>query len=151
MKFSAAVLALATGAAAYANNATTTAGSNVVFTTEIVTALTTYCPEATVITHGGSTITVTEATTLTLEPCTVIRPITTVSSVICHNCPPPAVYHNSTAPVVPVVPTKTPVGTISQSVAVPTATGPVTGGAAKAAALSGAGLAGVLGFAALLL
>jgi hypothetical protein len=52
MKFSAAaVLAAAAGAHAW---------SNVTYTTEVVTALTTYCPEATQITHGGSTYTVTE-------------------------------------------------------------------------------------------
>ncbi|KAK4131133.1 hypothetical protein BT67DRAFT_436470 [Trichocladium antarcticum] len=159
MKFTAAVLALAAGAAAFANNATTSAGANVVYTTEIVTALTTYCPEATTVTHGGSTITVTEATTLTLEPCTIVRPITTVSSVICQECPPPPVYHNSTGPAVPTsaaatsavpiqTPIQTPIGTISHIVPQPTTTGPVTGGAGKVAA---AGLAGVLGFAALLL
>lgn len=31
--------------------------------------LTTYCPEATVITHGGQTMTVTAATTLTITDC----------------------------------------------------------------------------------
>ena len=34
------------------------------YTTEVVTAFTTYCPGATEITHGGSTYSVTEATTL---------------------------------------------------------------------------------------
>jgi hypothetical protein len=78
MKFSAAaVLAAAAGAHAW---------SNVTYTTETVTALTTYCPYATEITHGGTTYTVTEATTLTITncPCTVTRPITTVSSVVCN-------------------------------------------------------------------
>jgi hypothetical protein len=52
MKFSAAaVLAAAAGAHAW---------SNVTYTTEVVTALTTYCPSATEITHGGTTYTVTE-------------------------------------------------------------------------------------------
>jgi hypothetical protein len=47
-----------------------------VYVTEVVTAFTTYCPEATQITHGGSTYTVSEATTLTITncPCTVTRP-----------------------------------------------------------------------------
>lgn len=52
MKFSAAaVLAAAAGAQAW---------SNVTYTTEVVTALTTYCPYATSITHNGQTYTVTE-------------------------------------------------------------------------------------------
>lgn len=34
--------------------------SNVTYTTEVVTALTTYCPEATVLTHAGTTYTITE-------------------------------------------------------------------------------------------
>lgn len=33
---------------------------NVTYTTEVVTALTTYCPEATVLTHAGSTYTISE-------------------------------------------------------------------------------------------
>lgn len=39
------------------------------YTTEVVTAYTTYCPEATQITHGGVTYTATEATTLTITNC----------------------------------------------------------------------------------
>jgi hypothetical protein len=55
MKFSAAaVLAAVAGAHAW---------SNVTYTTEVVTALTTYCPAATEITHGGTTYTVTEVRT----------------------------------------------------------------------------------------
>ncbi|KAM0345425.1 hypothetical protein ACHAPU_006588 [Fusarium lateritium] len=50
----------------------------VVYTTEVVTALTTYCPEPTTLTHGNSTYTVTEPTTLTITdcPCTVTKPNT---------------------------------------------------------------------------
>jgi hypothetical protein len=145
MKFSAAVvLAAAAGASAWK--------SNVTYTTEVVTAYTTYCPAPTEITHGGKTYTVTEATTLTITncPCTITKPITTTSSVICHTC---TSYQNSTSAVV-VVPTTTPVGTGS----VPTTTkGPApttslaTAGAGKAAALSGGALAGVLGLAAFVL
>jgi hypothetical protein len=40
-----------------------------VYTTKVVTAYTTYCPEATQITHGGVTYTATEATTLTITNC----------------------------------------------------------------------------------
>lgn len=53
MKFSAVVAAVAaTGAYAWP--------SNVTVTTDVVTAFTTYCPEATKLTHNGQTYTVTE-------------------------------------------------------------------------------------------
>ncbi|KAH8881602.1 hypothetical protein GQ53DRAFT_832287 [Thozetella sp. PMI_491] len=138
MKFSAAVLiAAAAGASAWK--------SNVTYTTEVVTAYTTYCPGPTEITHGGTTYTVTEATTLTITdcPCTITKPVTTSSSVICHTC---SSYSNSTA----VVPTKS-VGTISPSASKSAPTGIATAGAGKAAALSGGALAGVLGLAAFVL
>lgn len=63
-----------------APNATATSGE--VWVTDVVTAFTTYCPEATQITHGGSTYTVSSATTLTITncPCTITRPAS--SSVI---------------------------------------------------------------------
>ena len=52
MKFSAAaVLAAAAGVHAW---------SNVTYTTETVTALVTYCPGPTVLTHAGVTYTITE-------------------------------------------------------------------------------------------
>jgi hypothetical protein len=52
MKFSAAaVLAVAAGASAM---------QNVTWTTEVVTAITTYCPAATTFAHAGTTYTVTE-------------------------------------------------------------------------------------------
>jgi len=139
MKFSAAaVLAVAAGAHAW---------SNVTYTTEVVTALTTYCPEATEITHGGTTYTITEATTLTITdcPCTITKPITTVSSVICNTC---SSYANSTSAAPTTVKT-TAVGTISATTT--KATTLPTAGAGKVAALSGAGLAGVLGLAAFIL
>lgn len=47
----AAVLAIAAGVSAQ---------SNVTYTTEVVTALTTYCPEATILTHAGTTYTISE-------------------------------------------------------------------------------------------
>jgi len=130
MKFSAAVLALAAGANAF---------KNVTYTTEVVTAITTYCPEPTTVEYGGTTYTITKATTLTITdcPCTIKKPVTTISA--------PA-YTNSTVVVVP-VPT-TPVGTIGQPI--PSKTPLPTAGAGKLA-LSGGALAGVLGFAALAL
>lgn len=44
-------------------------GTAPVYTTEVVTAYTTYCPEATMITHKGETYTVSSATTLTITNC----------------------------------------------------------------------------------
>ncbi|KAK3989285.1 clock-controlled protein 6 [Cladorrhinum sp. PSN332] len=142
MKFSAAVLALAAGANAF---------KNVTYTTEVVTAITTYCPEPTTVTYGGTTYTITSATTLTITdcPCTIKKPVTTISSVVCNTpgaCPP--VYHNSTVAPTGVVPT-TPVGT--GVVPGPTKSALPTAGAGKAAALSGGALAGVLGLAAFVL
>ncbi|KAK0614249.1 hypothetical protein B0T14DRAFT_570204 [Immersiella caudata] len=137
MKFSAvAVLAVAAGVNAF---------KNVTYTTEVVTAVTTYCPEPTEITYGGTTYTITEATTLTISdcPCTISKPVTVIPEVICHTCGPPAKptwapAKNYTQP----APTGAPVTTKP---------GPVTAGAGKAAALSAAGLAGILGLAAFVL
>ncbi|PHH66939.1 hypothetical protein CDD81_5291 [Ophiocordyceps australis] len=85
MKFTAAaVLAAAAGASAhYGNNGTTVV-------TEVVDKYVTYCPGPTSIVHGSKTYTVTEATTLTITdcPCTITKPVMTVSSVICHTCAP---------------------------------------------------------------
>jgi hypothetical protein len=66
MKYGLALLAAATGALAAGNG-------TVAYTTMVVTALTTFCPYATELTHNGITYTVTEATTLTITdcPCTV--------------------------------------------------------------------------------
>ncbi|KAG5986228.1 hypothetical protein E4U43_005612 [Claviceps pusilla] len=59
------------------SNATATA--DVVYTTEVVTAFTTYCPAATMIHIGNKTYTVTSATTLTITdcPCTIHKPVPT--------------------------------------------------------------------------
>jgi len=141
MKFSAAaVLALvaAVSAGQYpAKNET------VVYTTEVVTALTTYCPEATTLTHNGKTYTVTEATTLTITdcPCTISKPVWTSSYVVYSTC-------NVTTPTqAPYTTTTTPYATGKYT---PTYTSsPVTAGAGKVVA-SGAGLLAVLGLAALL-
>ncbi|KAH9999764.1 hypothetical protein F4779DRAFT_622626 [Xylariaceae sp. FL0662B] len=170
MKFTLAAIALAAGAVADypVGNATTS------FTTEIVTSYTTYCPGPTEITHGTKTYTVTEATTLTITdcPCTISKPIYTTSTVICESssevCPPPATQAPPapTAPTVPAPPPSYPNATVpvpptsvAPTGAVPTTPGYPTGsespiptaGAGKVAALSGAGLAGLLGLAALAL
>ncbi|KAJ6783519.1 hypothetical protein PWT90_02050 [Aphanocladium album] len=75
MKFFAATAALV-GLAAAHNNATST--GEVVWTTEIVTAYTTYCPAPTTVVVNNKTHTVTEATTLTITdcPCTISKPHT---------------------------------------------------------------------------
>ncbi|EHA48680.1 hypothetical protein MCOR27_004156 [Pyricularia oryzae] len=150
MQFSvAAVLAFAAaGVSAHAfNNGTQT------YVTEVVTAYTTFCPVATEITAGGKTYTVTSATTLTITDCasgcTVTKPVYTSKVVDCKTCngtaavPPPAVpTKTGSVPVVP-VPVGTGSATVSKPPSVPTA-------AADKLALSGAALAGIVGFAALL-
>lgn len=88
MQFAVAVAALAGVAAAghTAGNSTVAAPSDV-YVTETLTAFTTYCPEATKITQGGKTYTVTEATSLTITDCpggcTVTKP---VSSAVVSSC-----------------------------------------------------------------
>lgn len=86
--------ALVAGVAAHGNGT-----APVQYTTEIVTAYTTYCPAATQITHGAETYTVTEATTLTITncPCTVTKPVIST----------PVVVPTSNAPVVPTSPAET--------------------------------------------
>ena len=76
MKYSVAILAaVTTGALAQNTWGTWAPNGTVAYTTTIVTALTTYCPEAMEVTHGGNTYTVTEATTLTITdcPCTLTQ------------------------------------------------------------------------------
>ncbi|KAK5987086.1 Clock-controlled protein 6 [Cladobotryum mycophilum] len=140
MKFTAAVvLAAAAGASAHY-------GGNATVVTEVVDVYTTFCPGATEITHGTKTYTVTEPTTLTITdcPCTITRPVITSSVVACHTC---GGYTNSTVPMAtPTAPASTGTGVIP--------VGPTTvptNGAGKAVALSGAGLAGLVGLAAFLL
>jgi hypothetical protein len=174
MKFTAAVLALAVGAMAHNKSfeteseaaTSTSTGSfidnkptpSVVYTTEVVTAITTYCPGPTTLTHGSSTYTVTEATTLTISdcPCTIKKPVTVISSVVCSSgCPSSA---STVAPSFQTTYSHAPsssVGTVTRATSAPSSTKtspPIqTAGAGKAAALSGGALAGVLGFAALVL
>ncbi|KAI1061845.1 hypothetical protein LB506_009663 [Fusarium annulatum] len=154
MKFATA-LAFAAGVAAHAKNVT--------YTTEVVTAYTTYCPGPTEIVHGDKTYTITEATTLTITdcPCTVTKPVITTSAVVCHDCPAPPAHHANNSTLVPVYPTGKPghggesgkPGSPAGPGATPTAGAPSevpTAGAGKVAALSGAGLAAVVGLAAFL-
>ncbi|KAI0885658.1 uncharacterized protein GGS22DRAFT_132034 [Annulohypoxylon maeteangense] len=169
MKFTIAAVALATGVSAsypvasYSASANTTTAATTTaataYTTEVVTSYETYCPGPTKITYGSNTYTVTEATTLTITdcPCTISKPVYTTSSVACTTCTsapvpvyptsapaPPPVYPNSTAPAV------TPSSAHSTGSIPSTSTTPSTiptAGAGKVAALSGAGLAGLLGLA----
>ena len=95
MKFAAAVIFAGVAAAGIIQVPKNGTHSEV-YTTEVVTAFTTYCPEATTFSHGGVTYTVTEvrsvvttvypqqlltenqATTLTITncPCTITKPVT---------------------------------------------------------------------------
>ncbi|KAK1081683.1 hypothetical protein LTR48_007380, partial [Friedmanniomyces endolithicus] len=96
MRFTIAAAALV-GVAAAADNAT----ASDVYVTDVVTAYTTYCPEATQITHAGQTYTVSQATTLTITNCPGGCTITHLSSY-------------SSAPAVPVT-TSTPVAPVTKS------------------------------------
>lgn len=122
--------------------------SSIVYTTDIVTAYTTYCPAATEVTMGESTYTVTEATTLTVTncPCTIVKPVTT-SSVVAPTYP---VYSNATTPATTSYSAASTsagsVGTTSSYVASATPVVPASSGN-KAVAFSGFSLAGVLAIA----
>jgi len=145
MQFSVVALAaLAATASAWSND-------TVVYTTEVHTAYTTYCPASTQLTFNGITYTVTASQTLTITncPCTIVKPVTTSAVVK----PSPPVYANTTVPATTTpVATKTPVGTTSvKSNPSPTPSTITASGANKAFVLSGASLAGLLGVAAYLL
>lgn len=154
MQFSTvAILALAAGASAWKNETAS-------YTTVFYTDYTTVCPEATVITAGSHVITVTAATTLTIESCscTVVHPVSVTSSVVVPTSAPVApVYTNATvattvATTAAGVPTKSAVGTTSAAgTAAPTPSTITASGANKVFALSGASLAGLLGLAAYIL
>lgn len=115
-----------------------------VYTTEVVTSYTTYCPGPTTVVHGEKTYTVTEATTLTITdcPCTIVKPVTT-SSVVAPPATSVPVYHNATL--------TTEVGTTAIPTSAPTTTPIEANSGNKAIAFSGASLAGLLGLAAYIL
>lgn len=85
MRFTATVAAavLATGAAAQSEvlGSDSSYNGTVAYTTEVVTHLTTYCPESTSLTVGGTTYTVSEATTLTISDCscTITKPVSSAT------------------------------------------------------------------------
>jgi len=151
MQFSTvAIAAFAATAAAWSND-------TVVYTTEVFTAYTTYCPASTEITLGGKTYTATASQTLTITecPCTVTKPVSSAPSVPTTSVPASVpVYVNSTvaattAPVAPASKTKPAVGTTSAAGGATSTPSTISSsGANKAFALSGASLAGVLGLAA---
>lgn len=142
----AAVLALAASVSAsypsYSNG-------TVSYTTEVHTAYTTVCPEATTLSFNGVTYTVSESTTLTITncPCTVVKPVTTSSVVYPTSAPPAPVYANSTAPAAPPA-------TSAPATSAPAKSSPTyvpANGANQAIAFSGASLVGLLGLAAYIL
>ncbi|KAL7936585.1 hypothetical protein V8C35DRAFT_295887 [Trichoderma chlorosporum] len=165
MKFTAAVVLAAVGV-----SAVYVPPSNVTVVTDVVNEYTTYCPYATQITHGSKTYTVTEPTTLTITdcPCTITRPVTVTSSVVCNTCNSGAAAPTGSVPAggngVGYTPPAFTNSTISTPTQAPPASGPAstggvvpsappavpTGGASKAV-LSGAGLAGIVGLAAFVL
>ncbi|CCE32412.1 CCG-6 clock-controlled protein 6 (ccg-6) [Claviceps purpurea 20.1] len=146
MKYATALIAAAVGAQAWSSKN----GTQVV--TEVVDQYVTYCPGPTHITHGDKVYTVTKPTTLTITncPCTITRPVVSTSAVVCHTCTAAPSNPANTEPAA-TVPAPAPTGglvmtpTKGQPSTVPTA------GAGKAAALSGAGLAGIVGLAAFVL
>jgi hypothetical protein len=130
-----------------------------VWVTEVLTAFTTYCPEATTLTHGGVTYSVPKGT-FTVPECTTTyssvysvpttAPIATPTPVVTkpvYTTPAaPYTYYNATTPVVP--PTSSP------SASKVTSSGPLqatANAASNAFARSGAALAGVFGAVAYLL
>jgi len=142
-----------------------------VLVTTVVTAYTTYCPAPTTVVQGNMTYTVTSATTLTIKncPCTISYPATTYTSKtvtvyttycpapttvtvgpVTTYCPTPGTY---TIPVVTVTPVPasppTPAAVVTAPSMTPTPSAPVviTNDANKV----GAGLAGLVGLAAMLL
>ncbi|KAF2478043.1 uncharacterized protein BDR25DRAFT_308871 [Lindgomyces ingoldianus] len=124
----------------------------VVYTTEIVSEYTTYCPGPTTIAHGTKTYTITEATTFTVTdcPCTISKPVAPSTPVYT----PPPVVHTSAAPYpssnasVPVY--TPPAGTAAPTSVAPTSPPAFTGAASRFAA-SGASLAAIFGLAAYVL
>ncbi|KAJ5860569.1 uncharacterized protein N7529_007879 [Penicillium soppii] len=133
-------------------------------TTEVITAYTTYCPEATSIVHGSQTYSISTPghITMTNGPFTVTRPLVTSTVTKCQSCSTPVPQvSSSSVPVIPVVPgvTSTPLvpnaeatGTAGAASGSPTPSVPVfNAGAVNAAAGAGAGLAAVFGAVALLL
>ncbi|KAH7026165.1 uncharacterized protein B0I36DRAFT_365768 [Microdochium trichocladiopsis] len=139
MQFAVAVLALAAGVSAnYPVPANTTS-----YTTSVITSTEIYCPGSTTLTYGTQTYEVTEPTTLTITDCpvTVVTPVYSTSSVICHSC--------TSAPPAPVYPTIAPNSTYATTTYHPVGTGSIPPVAYPTIPTAGSGkvvvgLAGVL-------
>ncbi|KAI9805252.1 MAG: hypothetical protein M1833_005705 [Piccolia ochrophora] len=141
MRYSVVAAALVAGAVATyhppkneTSSAEPTKSEHPVYTTEVVTEYTTYCPGPTEVVHGEKTYTVTEATTLTITdcPCTVTKPIYTAPPAPETHVPaPPAETHVPAPPAethVPAPPAETHVPAPETTVSVapaPTANGTV--------------------------
>lgn len=148
MKYSVAaiVLAAATSVSAWYND-------TIIYTTEVVDVYTTVCPAEGTITFNGQTYTntLTETSTIVITncPCTISKPVYTTSAVVVPSAP---VYPNATTPAPTAVPTSAPGGVVGTTyIPSPSPTVVPASGANKAFAMSGAGLAGLLGLAAYLL
>ncbi|KAK3672231.1 hypothetical protein LTR78_007984 [Recurvomyces mirabilis] len=138
MRFTLASAALV-GAAAAAGSWPASNGTAPVYVTEVVTAFTTFCPEATLLTHGGSTYTVSQATTLTITNCpggcTVTKPVYSSVVTACSTCSSAPVAPVSSAPAVstgtaPIVkPSSVPVAPVYPTAKNGTATAYATGAA----------------------
>jgi len=137
--FVAAFAAAVVGASANYNASTT-------WVTDVVTAFTTVCPLATVLTYNEKTYTVSESTTLTITdcPCTISKPVIVTSSVYCYSCSAQTTLYPNTTSVTASAALNGPTFTSTTST-LPTA------GADRAVAFSGAALAGLVGLAALAL
>ncbi|KAK3110835.1 hypothetical protein LTR53_014472 [Teratosphaeriaceae sp. CCFEE 6253] len=165
MRFAIAAATLAGVAAA--QNATAPA----VYVTDVVTAYTTYCPEATEITHAGLTYTVSSATTLVITNCpggcTITRPAAYSSTPITPVPTTPAAPIGTAPAPVPVAPVPsavvpypssnvTAVAPYSSGAATPTGSSststpsPYTGAAGKAYYSAGAGFLALFGLVAAL-
>ncbi|KAG6230199.1 hypothetical protein E4U09_008228 [Claviceps aff. purpurea] len=149
MKYATALIAAAVGAQAWSSKN----GTQVV--TEVVDQYVTYCPGPTHITHGDKVYTVTKVREIRERRHFSIQPVVSTSAVVCHTCTAAPSNPANTEPAATepaaTVPAPAPTGglvmtpTKGQPSTVPTA------GAGKAAALSGAGLAGIVGLAAFVL
>ncbi|CCU81553.1 unnamed protein product [Blumeria hordei] len=99
--------------------------NTIAYVTEIVTAFTTICPNATMIEFNSVTYSATESTTLTITncPCTIVKPVYVISSVICATCNAPVFVNatqNSSPPKGPLATASAPVPTTP-----PTSTSPI--------------------------
>ncbi|OQD90592.1 hypothetical protein PENANT_c001G11827 [Penicillium antarcticum] len=135
-------------------------------TTEVVTAYTTYCPEATSVVHNSQTYSISTPghITMTNGPFTVTRPLVTSTVTQCKSCSSSTpLVGSSSVPVIPSVATSTPLvpnagatgtpgSSAGSSAGSPSPSQPAfNAGAINAATGAGAGLAAVFGAVALLL